>query len=112
MQSILAQLPAQTPLHATVQSPLSVTNTTPVDQFSNMHIKEHYSPAPTPAPLPPPAYPTVGPQIISTATALYIYQPTDQGDLALQQNDVVQVLEHMNNDCKLKSLAKSQTNIL
>ena len=26
--------------------------------------------------------------------------PTDQGDLALQQNDRIQVIEHMNNDCK------------
>lgn len=33
------------------------------------------------------------------AAALYSYTPTDAGDLALQQNDRVQVIEHMNNDC-------------
>lgn len=34
------------------------------------------------------------------AIALYAYSPTDAGDLALQQNDRIQVIEHMNNDCK------------
>ena len=37
---------------------------------------------------------------MSIVTALYAYTPTDAGDLALQQNDRVQVTEHMNNDCK------------
>lgn len=64
----------------------------------NLNMKEHYSPAPTPAPLPPPAYPT-GPSILSVASALYAYAPTDAGDLALQQNDRILVTEHMNNDC-------------
>lgn len=31
---------------------------------------------------------------------MYAYTPTDAGDLALQPNDRIQVLEHMNNDCK------------
>ncbi|KAJ9659524.1 protein that induces appearance of [PIN+] prion when overproduced [Neophaeococcomyces mojaviensis] len=97
LQSILAQLPAQTPLHAPIQSPVNGATTTPIDQFSSLNIKEHYSPAPTPAPLPPPAYPT-GPSILSVALALYSYTPTDAGDLALQQNDRIQVVEHMNND--------------
>lgn len=64
----------------------------------NLNLKEHYSPVPTPAPLPPPAYPT-GPSILSIASALYAYAPTDAGDLALQQNDRILVTEHMNNDC-------------
>jgi hypothetical protein len=63
-----------------------------------MSLKEHhYTPVPTPAPLPPPAY-VQTPQILSIATALYAYAPTDAGDLALQQGDRVQVTEHMNND--------------
>jgi hypothetical protein len=37
---------------------------------------------------------------LSIAAALYAYTPTDAGDLALQQNDRIQVTEHMNNDCK------------
>lgn len=37
--------------------------------------------------------------MLSVASALYAYTPTDAGDLALQPNDRIQVLEHMNNDC-------------
>lgn len=99
MQSILAQLPAQTPLHGTVQSPVSGTTTTPIESFNAMTMKEHYAPVPTPAPLPPPAYAS-GPPVLCLASALYAYKPTDAGDLALQQNDHIQVIEHMNNDCK------------
>lgn len=66
-----------------------------------MSLKEHYAPVPTPAPLPPPAY-VQTPQILSIATALYAYTPTDAGDLALQQGDRIQVTEHMNNDCKCR----------
>ncbi|EXJ94838.1 hypothetical protein A1O1_03236 [Capronia coronata CBS 617.96] len=97
LSSILAQLPAQTPLHAPLQPPASVSTNTPVDQFSNMSMKEHYAPVPTPAPLPPPAY-VQDPQILAVATALYAYTPTDAGDLALQQGDRILVTEHMNND--------------
>ncbi|KAL4779382.1 SH3 domain-containing protein [Aspergillus varians] len=46
---------------------------------------------------PPPAYPQA-PAVLSIASALYAYTPTDAGDLALQPNDRVQVLEHMNAD--------------
>ncbi|KAI1610073.1 SH3 domain-containing protein [Exophiala viscosa] len=97
LSSILAQLPAQTPLHAPLQAPATASTTTPVEQFSNLNLKEHYAPVPTPAPLPPPAY-VHTPQILCVATALYAYSPTDAGDLALQQGDRIQVIEHMNND--------------
>lgn len=99
LSSILSQLPAQTPLHAPLHAPIpNGSSNTPVEQFSNMSMKEHYAPVPTPAPLPPPAYVSV-PQILSIASALYAYSPTDTGDLALQPGDRVQVSEHMNNDC-------------
>ncbi|KIW54036.1 hypothetical protein PV05_06428 [Exophiala xenobiotica] len=97
LSSILSQLPAQTPLHAPLHAPVNGSTNTPVEQFSNMSLKEHYTPVPTPAPLPPPAY-VQTPQILSVATALYAYSPTDAGDLALQQGDRIQVTEHMNND--------------
>lgn len=105
LSSILAQLPAQTPLHAPLQAPANAASTTPVEQFSNLNLnlKEHYAPVPTPAPLPPPAY-VHTPQVLSVATALYAYSPTDAGDLALQQGDRIQVIEHMNNDCTCPSL--------
>lgn len=51
---------------------------------------------------PPPAYPQA-PTVLSVASALYAYTPTDAGDLALQPNDRIQVLEHMNADCMFKS---------
>ena len=104
LSSILAQLPAQTQLHAPLQTPTSGTpSPVPVGQFSNINLNEkaNYSVAAIPAP-PPPAYAS-GPQILSIATALYAYTPTDAGDLALQQNDRIQVTEHMNNDCKVSS---------
>ena len=98
LSSILAQLPAQTPLHAPLHG-LNPTSTTPVEQISSLNLKDQYPPILSPQPLPPPAY-AAGPQILSFASALYAYTPTDAGDLALQQNDRIQVLEHMNNDCK------------
>lgn len=101
LSSILAQLPAQTQLHAPIQTPTNgTTSPVPVGQFSNISLNEkaNYTNASIPAP-PPPAY-ALGPQILSIVTALYAYTPTDAGDLALQQNDRIQVTEHMNNDCK------------
>lgn len=70
-------------------------------QLSNLTLtseKNHFTSSPVPAP-PPPAY-ALSPQVLSLASALYAYTPTDAGDLALQPNDRVQVTEHMNNDCK------------
>lgn len=80
----------------------------PTDSFANTSLNEKsggngvpsYS---TPPPPPPPAYPP-GPAVLSMASALYAYTPTDAGDLALQPNDRVQVLEHMNNDCMSQAL--------
>lgn len=99
LSSILSQLPAQTQLHAPLHAGAlaSGTTTTPVETFGALNIKEHYAPVPSPAPLPPPAYAS-GPQVLSIVSALYAYSPTDAGDLALQQNDRIQVTEHMNND--------------
>ncbi|RMD42436.1 hypothetical protein DV735_g2703, partial [Chaetothyriales sp. CBS 134920] len=97
LSSILSQLPSQTPLRAPLQIASNVSTTTPVEQFNNLSLKEPYTHVPTPAPLPPPAYAST-PSVLSLASALYAYQPTDAGDLALQPNDRIQVLEHMNND--------------
>lgn len=97
LSSILSQLPPQTQLHAPVQSPIP----TATQQLTNLSLnneKNQYVPSPAPAP-PPPAYAS-GPQVLALASALYAYTPTDAGDLALQQNDRVQVTEHMNIDCK------------
>lgn len=80
LSAILAQLPNQSQIHA------------PVPQ-SQLTAEAPYSP---PA-APPPSY-AAAPPVIAMASALYAYTPTDAGDLALQPNDRIQVLEHMNND--------------
>jgi len=99
LSSLLAQLPAQTPLHVPIQSPVAIPATTPAAQPSTLSLNEknsyqqqNLSPIP-----PPPAYPAA-PTILAIVTALYAYSPTDAGDLALQPNDSIHVLEHMNND--------------
>lgn len=58
----------------------------------------YYQPAPSPQP--PPAYGAPPPQAnwppLAQATALYAYNSTDAGDLALQPNDHITVTEYMN----------------
>ena len=101
LSSILAQIPAQTPLRAPLLTASNGTTTTPVEHFNTeMTLKDPYAHVQTPAPLPPPAYAST-PPVLSLASALYAYSPTDTGDLALQPNDRIQVSEHMNNDCKI-----------
>ncbi|KAK2740445.1 hypothetical protein FQN57_006072 [Myotisia sp. PD_48] len=101
LSSILDQLPKQTQLHAPLShTPSDTPYTAPVNQLSVLSLNEKIpepSPSPYSSPPPPPSY-SSGPPILSIASALYAYTPTDAGDLALQPNDRVQVLEHMNND--------------
>ncbi|OKL56721.1 hypothetical protein UA08_08033 [Talaromyces atroroseus] len=117
LSSILSQLPDQTQLHAPVtravaEAPVAVPVAAPVQspiqspaptpafnppttQFQNTSLNEKATPQPQfPSPAPPPAYAP----ILSVASAMYAYTPTDAGDLALQPNDRIQVVEHMNND--------------
>jgi len=80
-----------------------VSYTPPTQQLANTSLNEK---APTtsqyPSPAPPPAY---APPVLSIASALYAYTPTDAGDLALQPHDRIQVYEHMNNDCMTPYIA-------
>jgi len=69
--------------------------------FANTSLNEKqnnfYQPSPSPAP--PPAYgaPSAAASIAS-ASALYEYQPSDAGDLAIQPNDRIAITEFMNAD--------------
>lgn len=117
LSSILAHLPNEAPQQANTpvpppqqqqpvvaqSQPPPASYAPPTSQFANTSLNEkaalqqqQYS---TPS-IPPPAYPQAAP-VLSVATALYAYTPTDAGDLALQPHDRVQVLEHMNADCTL-----------
>lgn len=119
LSSILSQLPRENerqtsvprestpvqqpppPVVAPVQPP-PAPYSPPTNQFANTSLNEKatYQPPPTPHQYPsppPPAYPQA-PPVLSIASALYAYTPTDPGDLALQPHDRVQVLEHMNAD--------------
>ncbi|BCS22320.1 uncharacterized protein APUU_30545A [Aspergillus puulaauensis] len=93
-------IPPPAPVQAT---PSPAPYSPPTAQFGNTSLNEkHQDPVNTPPPQqyyssPPPAYPQA-PVVLSVASALYAYTPTDTGDLALQPNDRVQVLEHMNAD--------------
>ncbi|KAF7128442.1 hypothetical protein CNMCM5793_003172 [Aspergillus hiratsukae] len=114
LSSILAQLPNEEPQQAATSvpqpqlpqpvvaqsQPAPASYAPPTSQFANSSLNEkaalqqqQYA---TPS-VPPPAYPQAV-AVLSVATALYAYTPTDAGDLALQPNDRVQVLEHMNAD--------------
>ncbi|EER44567.1 SH3 domain-containing protein [Histoplasma capsulatum H143] len=95
--AILAQLPSEAQLQASIQQSAADTPP-PANQLSNMRLNEKgHEPHSYNDPIPPPAYAS-GPPVLSIASALYAYTPTDAGDLALQPQDRIQVLEHMNND--------------
>ncbi|MCJ1365642.1 hypothetical protein MMC16_004767 [Acarospora aff. strigata] len=75
----------------------------PISKLTNSHLDEKqnslYVPPQSPVP-PPPAYVStqVRPPPLATAIAIYPYQPTDAGDLALLPNDHIAVSEWMNAD--------------
>ncbi|OAL70959.1 hypothetical protein A7D00_4621 [Trichophyton violaceum] len=97
LSSILEQLPSQTQLHAPLHQPVTEsTYSPPSAQLSRVSLNEKAE-SPYSSPPPPPTY-SSAPPVLSLASALYAYTPTDAGDLALQPNDRIQVLEHMNND--------------
>ncbi|EGE00028.1 [PSI+] inducibility protein 3 [Trichophyton interdigitale] len=97
LSSILEQLPSQTQLHAPLHQPVTETTySPPAAQLSRISLNEKAE-SPYSSPPPPPTY-SSAPPVLSLASALYAYTPTDAGDLALQPNDRIQVLEHMNND--------------
>jgi len=69
--------------------------------FANTSLNEKQNNfyQPSLSPVPPPAYgaPSAAASIAS-ASALYEYQPSDAGDLAIQPNDRIAITEFMNAD--------------
>jgi len=118
-QTSLMQQPAPSPspLPEPVQAqPPPAPYSPPTTQMSNVSFNEKaqlHNQYVSPSPQPPPAYPQV-PPILSLATALYAYTPTDPGDLAMSPNDRIQVTEHMNDDCTFHShgYVETKANIL
>jgi len=117
LSGILAQLPAETSI--TGDAPTTVSNrvipiepvsTTPVLPYrSNSAITNNekqnnfFGNQSQPSPAPPPSYgavpvapPPPSAPILTHVVALYPYNATDAGDLALQTNDSIAVTEYMN----------------
>ena len=95
LSRILSQLPQQTQLHA----PLITPATTPqpsvdIPPSINSNEKQEGYYARPPGPPPPPVY--VPHPTLAWASALYAYNPTDAGDVALLPSDRIAVLEYMN----------------
>jgi len=102
LTTILNQLPSETATgRSRVASPAptpSFNNNTSQDRTNGHNEKngfyhESQSPAPPAYPIAP-APPTAPP--LTYATALYAYNASDAGDLALQANDRIAVTEYMN----------------
>jgi len=68
----------------------------PAEQPSLNEKQNSLAPTPSPAP-PPPAYAS-SPPPLATATALYSYSTLEEGDLVLQPNDNISVLEYTNGE--------------
>ncbi|KAI9849865.1 MAG: hypothetical protein M1837_000079 [Sclerophora amabilis] len=104
LSSIMSQLPNESALLVPISSGTPTVNAPQPEpnQFAHMSLNEKQNnahiPPPSPSPLPPPAYASspMGPPPLATASALYPYNPTDAGDLALLPNDQVSVLEYVN----------------
>ena len=123
LSDLLSRVPAQTALHAplsvgavppaTQNGTLSPPPTSPMNNLNLSHTRTNGSigsnnyfnqqppqPAQSPSPQPPPAYAQPPSQAnwppLAQATALYAYTSTDAGDLELQPNDHITVIEYMN----------------
>lgn len=108
LNTILSQLPSQAPPNAASPTPqevpttamntLQLNHTNPYEHEKERAPSTGYYSA-TPA-VPPPAYPSAppAPTALAYASALYQYNPTDAGDLALLPNDRVVVTEYMNSE--------------
>ncbi|KAI9823155.1 MAG: hypothetical protein M1832_002598 [Thelocarpon impressellum] len=107
LSAILSQLPDQTQLHAPIIS-AAASNGVPVvnapqppvsalpDTSSNEKQSRYFDSTPSQAAAPPPAY-GAAPEL-AMASALYAYAPADAGDVVLQPNDRVAVLEYVNDE--------------
>lgn len=91
-------MPQMNNLHISSPPPLQQPQPTPFNEKSAYNEQKQHAPSPAPTPQmpPPPAY-NAAPGI-AMARALYAYQPTDDGDLALNPQDRVTILEYMNAD--------------
>ena len=88
-----APIPLQTESVAPRMNGLSVNGNGYPDE------KKHQLPPPSPMQQAPPAYssaPTPPAAVLTYATALYAYKPSDAGDLELAHRDRIAVTEYMN----------------
>ncbi len=105
--SILEQIPAEIPVNHSPINPLPSpvpSSVGPADTAQpaipphNEKQPDFFAPSPAPA-LPPPAYaPTPSTSCLALAAALYKYEPSDAGDLALLVGDRIFITEFINAD--------------
>lgn len=105
LQNFLRELPQETTADTIRSTQSAIPEPAPAAAMSNLSLsnsngnypneKQDYNQPPPSYP----AYPTPGPPAMAPlchASALYAYNPTDAGDLALTPNDRVAVTEYMN----------------
>lgn len=123
LSDLLSRIPDQTALHAPISVGAIPTSQSqagnlrpPTSPLANLHLQNnghqsngadekqgagYYQPS-APSPQPPPSYGSAPPPPqaswppLCQATALYAYSSADKGDLELQPNDHVAVIEYMN----------------
>ncbi|KAF3201943.1 hypothetical protein TWF106_002665 [Orbilia oligospora] len=87
---------SETPVAAPSPAPVAVNNSSTYNNNSSTY-NEKANPVPTPAySQAPPAY--THPPTLSVVTALYQYNASDAGDLALNPGDTINVTEYVNAD--------------
>ncbi|KAI4160217.1 MAG: hypothetical protein LQ342_005929 [Letrouitia transgressa] len=100
LTSIQNILPAQVLLSPSAQQTATSQQASTPSLGKNPTTTYNSPPAPVASPaIPPPAYAHVpAPRTLASASALYEYLPSDDGDLALLPNDRISITEFMNAD--------------
>jgi len=108
LDKILEQLPTETNINGASPAPAAALNGLSLNESRNTTFNEksnnpYSNPTPVQQQQPPPAYnttpaPPPRPTVLSYATSLYPYNGTDAGDLNLQPNDRIAVMEYMNGE--------------
>lgn len=100
LSEIVAKLPSSSNSRAPLSNETPKVQNTPTATLPTDTEKQSWSlPISAPPQLPPPAYAHAPiPATLATAVAIYEYNPSDSGDLAIMQKDRISITEFMNAD--------------